>query len=111
MIWYVLCIFSVFIASGAQMLLKQGARQQYPNFIRQYLNFWVISGYAIMFLSLVLNIHAMSKGVLVKELSIIEALSYLFVPTLSYIFFKERLTVLKFVAVLVIMTGVVVFFV
>lgn len=111
MIWYVLCIFSVFMASGAQMLLKQGARQQYPNFIRQYLNFWVICGYAIMFLSLILNIYAMSKGVLVKELSIIEALGYLFVPTLSYIFFKEKLTVLKFVAVLVIMTGVVVFFV
>ena len=46
-----------------------------------------------------------------KEVSIIESLSYLFVPLLSWLFFKERITWQKAGAIAVIMTGVVVFFV
>lgn len=104
-------VFSVLSAAGAQMLLKQGARKQYSSFIRQYLNPWVIGGYGIMGMSLLLNVFCMSHGVLVKEVSIIEALSYLFVPCLSWLFFKEKITWRKAGAILVIMAGVVVFFI
>ena len=104
-------VFSVLSAAGAQMMLKQGARKQYPSFIRQYLNPWVICGYGIMGLSLLLNVFCMSHDVLVKEVSVIEALSYLFVPCLSWLFFKETITWGKAAAIVVIMTGVVVFFV
>ena len=48
---------------------------------------------------------------LVKEVSIIEALSYLFVPVLSWLFFKEKITWRKAGAIVVIMAGVVVFFI
>lgn len=104
-------VFSVLSAAGAQMLLKQGARKQYSSFIRQYLNPWVIGGYGIMGMSLLLNVFCMSHGVLVKEVSIIEALSYLFVPVLSWLFFKEKITWRKAGAIVVIMAGVVVFFI
>ena len=53
----------------------------------------------------------MSKGVQVKELSIIESMSYLFVPTLSFVIFKEKLTWRKIFAIAIIITGVIVFFV
>lgn len=105
-----LVIFSVLAAAGAQMLLKQSAKQQYQSFIRQYLNPWVIGGYGIMGMSMLLNIFCMSQGVQVKEVSIIEALSYLFVPCLSWMFFKERITWRKAGAIVVIMVGVAVFF-
>ena len=111
MMYKLLVIFSVLAAAGAQMLLKQGARKHYPSFWRQYLNPWVISGYGIMGTSLLLNIFCMSHGVQVKEVSIIEALSYLFVPCLSWLFFKEKITWRKVGAIMVIMIGVVVFFV
>lgn len=111
MIYYVIVILSVFAAACAQMLLKRGAQQQsYSSLIRQYLNGWVIGGYGIMFASMAVNIYAMSKGVMVKEVSIIESLSYLFVPVLSFFLFGEKLTWRKVGAIAVIMTGVIVFF-
>ena len=109
--YYLLVVISVLSAAGAQMLLKQGARKNYSSFLRQYLNPWVIGGYGIMGVSLLLNIFCLSHGVQVKEVSIIESLSYLFVPLLSWLFFKEKVTWRKVAAIVVIMVGVVVFFV
>ena len=60
--------------------------------------------------SLLLNVFCMAHGILVKEIGGIESLSYLFVPILSWLFFNERITWRKAGAVLVIMVGVVVFF-
>ncbi len=111
MMYYLLVVFSVLAAAGAQMLLKQGAKKQYPGFWRQYLNPWVIGGYGIMGASLLLNIFCLSHGVQVKEVSIIESLSYLFVPVFSWFFFKEKITWRKAGAIAVIMAGVIVFFV
>ena len=87
---YIIVILSVFLAACAQMLLKQGASRGYAPWWRQYVNGWVIGGYAIMFGTMVINIFAMSKGVQIKELSIIESMSYLFVPMLSFFIFKEK---------------------
>ena len=111
MTYKLLVVFSVLCAAGAQMLLKQGAKKQYPSFWRQYLNPWVMGGYTIMAASLMLNIFCLSHGVQVKEVSIIESLSYLFVPCLSWLFFKEDITWRKAGAIAVIMTGIVVFFI
>lgn len=107
--YYLLVILSVLSAAVAQMLLKQGAKSLYQTFLRQYINPWVIGGYGIMGCSLLLNIFCLSHGVQVKEISIIESLSYLFVPVLSWVFFKERITWRKTGAIMVIMIGVLVF--
>lgn len=108
--YIVIVILSVFAAACAQMLLKQGARQNYVGFWRQYINPWVIGGYAIMTCSLVLNIFCMSRGVQVKEMSTIESLSYLFVPCLAFLLFKEKITWCKAGAILIIIGGVILFF-
>lgn len=111
MIYYVLVIMAVFSAAGAQMLLKKGASMGYPSLIRQYLNLWVIGGYVIMGCSLLLNVFCLSRGVQLKEMGGIESLSYLFVPCLSWLFFKEEITWRKAGAIAVIMLGVLVFFI
>lgn len=108
--YYIIVILSVFAAACAQMLLKQGARKEYGSWWRQYVNPWVISGYSIMFISMAINILAISHGVQVKEVSAIESMSYLFVPMLAYILFKEKITWRKSVAVAIIICGVVIFF-
>ena len=108
--YYILVILSVFAAACAQMLLKQGARKKYIGFWRQYLNPWVIGGYAIMGGSLMLNIWCMSNGVQVKEVSVIESMSYLFVPVLAFMLFKEKLTAQKICAIATIIGGVILFF-
>lgn len=109
--YYAIVILSVLLAACAQMLLKQGARQQYATWWRQYMNGWVIGGYAIMLGTMLINIFAMSRGVQVKEVSIIESMSYLFVPALSFVIFKEKLTWRKIGAIGIIVIGVIVFFV
>lgn len=106
-----LVILAVFAAAGAQMLLKQGAKKAYPSFWRQYVNPWVIGGYGIMGASMLLNIFCLSRGVQMKEVSIIESLSYLFVPCLSWLFFKEEVSLCKVGAIGIIMMGIVVFFI
>ena len=92
------------------MLLKHGARQQYDTWWRQYANGWVIVGYVIMMSAMLMNIYAMSKGVRMQEVSIIEAMSYMFVPVLSFLCFKEKLTWSKIGAIGIIIIGVIVFF-
>ena len=111
MIYYILVVLAVFSAAGAQMLLKKGASMGYPSLVRQYLNLWVIGGYAIMGCSLLLNVFCLSRGFQLKEMGGIESLSYLFVPLLSWFFFKESITWKKAGAIALIMVGVVVFFV
>lgn len=110
MIYKLIVILAVFTAACAQMLLKKGATIQYPSVIRQYFNPWVIGGYGIMGLVMLVNIFAMSKGVQLKEVGIIESLSYLFVPCLGWIIFGEKLSWLKIVAIGIIMSGIVMFF-
>ena len=108
--YYLIVILSVFAAACAQMLLKQGAKIEYATWWRQYINPWVIGGYSIMFISMAINILAISHGVQVKEVSVIESVSYLFVPVLAFMLFKEKLTVRKVCAIAIIIGGVVIFF-
>lgn len=110
MMYYILVILSVFAAACAQMLLKKAATIKYPSVVRQYINPWVIGGYSIMGLVMLVNIFAMSKGVQLKEVGIIESLSYLFVPCLSWMIFGEKLNRRKLLAIAIIMCGVIVFF-
>lgn len=108
--YYIIVILSVFAAACAQMLLKQGARKNYVGFLRQYFNPWVICGYGIMLICMAMNIYAVSRGVQVKEISIIESLSYLFVPSMAFVVFKEKITWRKAGAILIIICGVILFF-
>ena len=109
--FYLIVIGSVLLASVAQMLLKKGAMIPHESFLKEYLNPWVISGYVLMGLSLVLNVFALSRGVQVKEVSILESLSYLFVPILSYLCFREKLNLRKAGSTLLILIGIIIFFV
>ena len=70
----------------------------------------VLGGYALMGLSLLVNIFAMSHGIQVKEVSSIESLSYLFVPLLSLACFKEKITLRKALSIAIILIGIFIFF-
>ena len=107
----ILVIFAVLAASSAQILLKIGASKDYSQFWRRYVNPWVLSGYFILAGALLLNVFCMGHGVQAKEVSTIESLSYLFIPCLSYFIFRESITWGKMGALVLILTGVFVFFI
>ena len=109
-IYYLIVALGVLLASVSQILLKNSAEVSHSSIITEYMNVRVVGGYLLLVLSLVLDLWAMHYGVLAKEVSSIEALSYLFVPVLSWLIFKEKISKSKALAIVLIMAGVLVFF-
>ncbi len=107
---YLLVVISTLMGAASQMMLKRSAQQRYSSWWREYINIWVISGYTIMVLSLLINLWAIHIGVLAQEVSIIECINYLLIPLGAWWMFKEPITRRKALAIGVIIVGVIVFF-
>lgn len=60
-IGWALGLLSVLIASFSQILLKKAAQKQQNNFIKKFLNVWVICGYILLFGSLFINTFVLRK--------------------------------------------------
>jgi len=108
--YYLLAIVDVFVSSFAQMLLKSSSNDYFDSIVREYFNCKVIGAYSLMGVAGILNIYAMNRGLLLKEMSIIETLSYLFIPLLSFVCFREKIGYKKFLSILVIILGIIIFF-
>lgn len=107
--FFLLGLLSVVIASFSQVMLKLGAGKTYSSKIREYLNVYVITGYGMLFVSMVLTIVAYS-GLSYLNVPVIEAVGYVLVPILSYFIFKEKLTKRKVLGILFILTGIFVYY-
>ena len=107
---YLFCmLISVSIASVSQILLKKSTLQKYNSVLKEYLNPWVICGYGMLFLSMLLSVYAYS-GVDFKNGPVMESLGNVFVPLLSWLIFGEKLTVRKVAGIFCIMLGIMVFY-
>lgn len=109
-VYHIIVFGSVLLAAFAQMLLKKSAIRNHRSWIFEYLNPFVIAGYGMMLISMLIDIWAISKGVQVKEVSTIESSSYFFVSVLGWLFYKEKINLRKALAILLILAGVAVFF-
>lgn len=107
--FYLLGIVSVTIASFSQILLKKGAMKKYDSFIREYLNVFVLSGYFLMFVSVFLTM-IVYRGMDFMNVPVLEAIGYVLVPVLSYLFFKEGLTRKKIMGIACILAGIFVYY-
>ena len=99
---------SVAVASISQVLLKKSALKTYDTVVREYLNPYVISGYGLLFLSMLLTIYAYS-GMEYKNGPVIESLGNVMVLVLGYFVFGERISVRKMAGIACIMAGIAVF--
>ncbi|MCM1134582.1 MAG: EamA family transporter [Clostridium sp.] len=106
--YFLILIFSVIIASFAQILLKKSAAKTYSSPIREYLNLYVICGYGMMFLSMFLTVFAY-RGMDFSNVPVIESSGYVIVMLLSYFFFKEKITKRKLLGMAVILLGIFVY--
>ena len=75
------------------------------------LNWKVMLSYAIMFITLVTNIYAMKNGVQLKDMPILEATGYIFVPLLSVLFLSEKIKKNTIVSIGLVIIGIVLFYV
>lgn len=107
---YILCmLISVTISSLSQTLLKKSTFCRYDSVIREYLNPFVIGGYALFFAAMLLTVYAYS-GIDYKNGPVIESLGNIIVLVLSYFFFKERISRKKMIGIACIMLGIAVFY-
>lgn len=102
-------VIALLISSFSQILLKKSAQKAYPSMIREYINFYVICGYGMMFLSMFLTIISYS-GLDFTNVQIVEALGYVVVLFLSYFFFKEKITKRKLIGMIFILGGIIVYY-
>lgn len=107
--YMLLILLSAVIASLSQILLKKSAQRRYESVIREYLNPFVITGYALLVITTLLNILAYSRGVELKSGAVIETMGLVFVMLLSRLIFKESITTKKLVGVCLIIIGIVIF--
>ena len=108
---YFLVVLGIFACSCSQILLKRSAQQDHKNILSSVLNKKVIFSYSIMFASMAVNIYAMSCGVGLKEMPILESVGYIFVPLLSIIFLKEKVGAQELIAMMMIIIGILIFYV
>lgn len=103
-----LLLFSVFIASCSQILLKISANKKKKSRLHEYLNFHVITAYAIFFTSTILTVLAY-KGVELKYGAVIEAAGYVFILFMGRLILKEKITRNKILGIMLIIIGIIIF--
>jgi len=108
-LYLIIALCSVCIASFSQVLLKMGAGKTYSSKIREYLNLYVIGGYGMLFVSMLLTIVAYSH-LSYLSVPVVEAVGYVLVPVLSYLFFKEKMSVRKVTGICLILIGIVIYY-
>lgn len=96
------------LSAFSQILLKKSSDIERDSKLKEYLNPYVIAGYGITFLCMVLMVVAY-KGLPYKYGAILESLVYLYIMVLSKIFLGEKITVKRIVGNLIIVCGVFVF--
>lgn len=103
--YIIIFLFSVFISSVSQILLKKSAEKMCNSLISEYLNVRVLFSYGMFFVSTLLTMYAY-KGVSLSFGALLEASGYIYVPILSYFFLRERITTLKVVGAVFIILGI-----
>ncbi|MFT8887967.1 MAG: EamA family transporter [Ethanoligenens sp.] len=105
-----LLVASVAVASVSQLLLKVSADRPHRGFWREYGNPWTLGAYGLLFCSTLLTVAAF-RGLAFKNAPVIESLGYLFVLILSRVFFREKITRRKLAGNLLIVAGVLIFYI
>ncbi|HBB13990.1 MAG TPA: multidrug ABC transporter [Treponema sp.] len=103
--YIILLLFSVFISTISQILLKKSALEKHPSWIREYLNIKVIIAYSLFFTAVLIDLLAL-KFVQVSFVPVIETSSYVFIIILGRIIFNEKINIKQTVSLLLIISGI-----
>ena len=107
-VYVLLLLFSVFISAISQILLKKSALQKHDSRIKEYLNVRVISAYFLFFCAVLIDLLAL-RYVPVSFVPVIETSSYIFIIIFSRIIFKEKISVKQFIAITLILAGILIY--
>lgn len=104
MIYFILLLISVLVSSLSQVVLKMGSNKNYSG-IYEYLNVYVISGYFMLGISMVLNVIAYTHVDYIIGV-VIATLNYILVAVFSKFLLKEDFTRNKLIGMAIVIFGV-----
>ena len=96
------------LAVVSQTLLKWEAGKPHESVVREYLNPGVIAAYALLAVSMLFP-YFVYKKLPVSMTAVWDSSSYIFVTLFGALFFHERITKRKLLALALILTGILVF--
>ena len=107
-LYTLIMLIAVFISVVSQVILKKSAAIKRDSIWQEYLNAPVISAYFMLFVSTLLAVIAyrvvpMSVG------TILDTSSYIFITVFGVAVFKEKLTLKKAAALLLIISGILIY--
>ena len=98
-------LFSTFVSSVSQVILKKAAGKTYESRIREYLNFPVIFAYSLFFVSTLLTVFAY-RVVPRASGPLLESSSYIYGTFVGVVIFKEKITKQKVFALVLILAAI-----
>ena len=106
-LYILLLVFMCLLSAFSQVLLKKAAGKQYSNFLRQYLNIFVITGYFTYVVVLLVNVYILKFIPLSIMSGISESLPLLLSFISGRIFFDEKITKYKIIGGVFILCGII----
>lgn len=107
-VYAVIMVCCVCLSAFSQILLKKSADKTYENKLREYLNPLVIIGYGIFLFCTIVSVLCYAEVPLSLGAAL-NSTSYIFVPVLSFLILKERISKKQMLGIAVIIAGVLVF--
>lgn len=101
-------LFGVFISACSQVLLKKSAAKHYDSCVQEYLNPFVITAYVIFVFAVFLSAYAY-RGIPLSMGAVLETTSYLYVAVFGSMFFDEKISKQKILALVFIVSGVLIY--
>ena len=108
LLYSLIMLAGVFIASCSQILLKSAASRQYGNKVSEYLNARVIAAYVLFGVSMVASLFAL-RYVPLSHIPILESSVYIFILVLGRMFLKERISKRQLAGMVLIFAGIIIF--
>ncbi len=106
--YYSIFFLAVVFAAFGQVLLKKGAILGITSFWKQFLSYYVLFGYCLLFLSLMM-VSFSYREVPLKMGPVFDSFGFIFVPLFSWLFFGEKFSTIKIFGFALIILGVIVF--
>lgn len=101
-------MFSCLLSTFSQILLKKSAQKHTGSIVKQYINIYVIGGYFITVICMLLTVIAY-RGMPYKYGSVIESFAYFYIMIFGRLLLGERLTKKKVIGNGIIIFGVIIF--
>lgn len=106
--YVLLYLFSTFLASVSQVLLKKAAVREHKSLLAEYTDWRVLLGYGL-FVGCTLLTMLAYKGVPLNVGPVLEATGYLYVTIFGVTIFHEKMNPRKILALALIIVGILVY--